>query len=354
MIGAAGFVGLALLDELAARGVSAVAIVRGAPEILQGRTLHQVVRMQELGSGPRFDTVINLAYPTSGHESTHARAAAEIVNQALQLVPPGGRVVQVSTCAVFGPAVERPVVVGPVRKARDTAYVESKIDAEHRFAAACAARGIGLDVARLGNVVGPASPGWAVGLAQRLLSGRPVLVADAPGWSNATDVRNAASYLAFLATETDSPVGVRYHHVAEFYAAPWARWLTPLAEELKVPMESVDTSGLGAPIGLRAELAAGLRPIRPRGLYRALSQERVSASILRSALAKLPPPLFERLKGPDRMEVRLGSAPDREEQIFLSIMAGVRQFPPALQDGWKPRVSLEASVEDTVLWLRRN
>lgn len=351
VIGAAGFVGLNLLAELSRLGVTATAAVRGTPEILQARTSLPVARVSDLTSS--FGVVINLAYPTEGHEALHGDANSAIVEQAIRLVRPGGRLIHVSTCAVFGPALERPVSVGPVRRARDIAYVELKIDAEHRFDEAQSGGGFDLEIVRLGNVLGPASPGWATGLVRRMLTGQPVVVEETPGWSNATDVRNAAAYLAFLATGAERATGVRYHHVSEFYDVPWLRWLEPLAANLGVNIEAAPRGDLAVRSGVRGELATAFAEVKPRALYRALNREPVLGSFVRAGLSKLPRSTFYKMKGPDDVEFGAERTSDGLEQILLAIMAGQQQFPPATLVGWEYPVALRQSVEDTLAWLQR-
>ena len=49
---------------------------------------------------------------------------------------------------------------------------------------------------RPGNILGPGSPTWVAGPAQRLLEARPVAVAGIDGFSNAAFAPNLADYLA--------------------------------------------------------------------------------------------------------------------------------------------------------------
>lgn len=352
VLGAAGFVGKALLRSLEEMGQRVTAVVRGVPEMAADGAFHRVaLASDDIG---KFDVVINLAYPTSGHVSTHLAATEAIVDRTLRLLKVGGHVIHVSTLAVFGSALERDVHPGAAPYVRDTAYVEAKLAAERLLLGSHKRGEFSLDIVRLGNVVGPASPAWATGTVQRLITGRPVAVSGAPGWSNSTDVLNAASYLAFLSANATRPDDPRFHHVAEFYDIPWSVIIEPLANELGVDVQSASPDSIGAPDGLWRELGSALSGSAPRSLYRTLSSERVAGSWLRSALRRLPPSAFERLKGPTRLGAASTPQAPGEDQPFLSVMAGYRQFPLTVLDGWSPPISLDESIDATLVWLRRN
>ena len=350
VVGAAGFVGQALLDELERRGVRATAIVRGDPALALRGGFH--------GAGPAegagvFDAVVNLAYPTTGLPHEQPALNDAIVHTVDGLLAGGGHLVHVSTQAVFGLALDRPVSPGPVPAARDVPYVELKIAAEHAFAALQGRRGLALDVVRLGNVVGAASGAWTVPLVQRLLTGRPVGVRGRPGLSNATDVANAADYLATLLEDGRPAAACRFHHLAEFSDVPWAEWIAPLAAALEVEPVLAEPSSLAAPASPRAELAAALAGLDPRRLYRAVAPERVAGSWGRSLLRRLPEGLVARVKGPGLVHAA-EPAPDRAEQSFLAIMAATQEFRSQTAPGWAPPVTRARSLERTLEWLARD
>jgi nucleoside-diphosphate-sugar epimerase len=351
VVGAAGFVGRVLLRQLQDVGIKATAIVRGPPELAVAGDFHLARSPSEALEGDRFDTVINLAYPNSGSPHGYPAQNEAIEHTVSGLVRDDGRIIQVSTQAVFGLALDRPVRLGPVPMVRDHSYVEAKIAAEHAFAKEQAARGLALDIVRLGNVWGYASGSWAVPIVQKLLTGRPVGIAGVSGASNTTDVANVAAYLAFLVETDQTDPDVRYHHLAEFSAVPWSDWIEPVAETLGVEPVMADPSALRMPTSGREEIAAAVEG--PRALYRNLAAERVTGSLTRSVLSKLPPRVFSRAKG-----VELVFAPppvfDRAEQTFLAIMAGQQEFKSALQPGWKAPLTKEQSLDRVLIWLDRN
>jgi nucleoside-diphosphate-sugar epimerase len=350
VLGAAGFVGQALLAELERRGVRATAIVRGDPALALRSDFHDAGP----AGGGRFDAVVNLAYPTTGLPHEQPAINDAIVRTVDGLLADGGRLVHISTLAVFGLALDRPVRPGPVASARDVPYVESKIAAEHALAALQERRGLALEIVRLGNVVGAASGAWAVPLVQRLLTGRPVGVRGRPGLSNATEVANAAGYLAFLLQEGRAAPGApRFHHLAEFSAVPWMEWIAPLAAALEVEPVLADGSVAAAPASARAELASALGVLDPRALYRSVAPERVTGSWGRALLRRLPASVVDRVKGP-RLVRAAEPAPDRAEQSFLAIMAVTQEFRSECAAGWTPPVSRDRSIERMLAWLARD
>ena len=279
IVGAAGFVGRVLLRQLQEAGVKATAVVRGAPELAVEGSFHDAMSPSDLAVRGGFDTVINLAYPNSGPPYGYPSQGEAIQRSVVGLVRDGGRVIQVSSLAVFGMALDRPVHLGPVRAVRDHPYVEAKVAAEHGLEREQATnRRFGLDIVRLGNVWGPGSGAWGLPVVQRLVTGRPVGIFGKLGHSNTTDVANVAAYLRFLLADSGaSGQDVRYHHLAEFSSIPWRDWVAPVAHVLGVDPVMVADSVLTMPTSGRSELASLVTT--PRNIYRNLAGERVSGSV---------------------------------------------------------------------------
>src|SRR5262245_43771508 len=338
IVGAAGYVGRQLLKDMERAGLRATAIVRGVPELTVGGTFHKAVRLPTTGRD-RFDVVINLAYPTAGSPITFPEQNRRIVSTVDHLLAERGRLIHVSTQAVFGLAIDRRVRVGPVAPQRDEPYVEAKIDAEVRFERMQRARGLGVDIVRLGNVWGAASGSWALPIVQRLITGRPVGLRGVNGFSNATDVANASSYLVHVLS-SDAPPGVRYHHVAEFSAVPWERWIAGVAQELGVEPVHAGRESMAAPV-----------QISPMGVYRALAGGRVSGSYVRTILRALPRPVFAALKGPDL--VFAGAKPvGNTDRSFLAVVSATQEFRSHVLPGWNPAISETQSMQRVIEWLR--
>lgn len=341
VVGATGFVGRELLKRLQAEDVPVSAVVRGAPELVAGNGFH-AVHLPEAGDR-RFRTVVNLAYPTSGPPFTYPEQNAAMLRTVDGLLEDGGHLVHVSTQAVFGALLDRPVEPGPVRRRRDDPYVEAKIDAEVHFCDHQPKRGWSVDIVRLGNVWGRGSGSWGVPLVQRLLTGRPVGVHGREGFSNTTDIANTTSYLSHLIHRDDVSPGIRYHHVAEFSSVPWREWVLATAEAMGVSPVYAQAKSLSPPRPLDA--------VSIRGVYRALAERPVSGSWVRSGLRLLPDDLRTRLKG-------AGGGPaqavpmDHTERMYVAIMATAQEFVSVVDDGWAPVVTREESLSRYLSWVR--
>lgn len=350
VVGAAGFVGRRLLRELERAGLPATAVIRGAPEMSVDGAFHRPLRSSDLATAERHDVVVNLAYPASGSPTSYPEQNQEIFRTVGRLLADGGKVIHVSTQAVFGLRGDWPVHVGPIEPRRDEVYVEAKIEAEKHFEEQQRARGYTLEIVRLGNVWGRASAAWAVPLVQKLLTGRPIGVRGSVGFSNTTDVANTASYLAHLA-RLDRQPGAYYHHLAEFSAVPWHRWIEGVAHELDVAPVYVEPDAIEMADGVVDEIAASLAPLTPRNLYQSMARQRMSGSWTRSALRLLPKSVFESLKGP-KLVFAETSRLDRAERTFLAIMSSQQQFKSHLVPDWRPPVTEAESLEGVLDWLR--
>ena len=350
VLGATGFVGRQFLLSLEEASIQASVVCRGAPELSLGGTSHVAIPIQSLDGADRFDVVANLAYPTDGSPLSYPNQNQQIFSTVQRLLKQRGHLIQVSTQAVFGLALDRPIELGPVAKHRDEPYVEAKIEAEKYFEQLDHLSRATLDVVRLGNVWGAASPTWTVPLIQRLLTGRPVGVRGVAGFSNTTDVANAASYLTHL-LQSERPAGVHYHHLAEFSTIPWSHWIDALAGELGVEPVCVDPEYQPADHSAREELAVTFAPVAPRNLYRTLARKRSMGSWARSALRLLPDSLLSRLKGPALV---FAAPPDlaREERILLAVMTAKQEFKTRALPSWNPPVGKDESLDRVLNWLR--
>jgi nucleoside-diphosphate-sugar epimerase len=352
VVGAAGFVGRVLLRRLQENGVRVTAIVRGDPELSIDGDFHSALSATEASADGRFDVVINLAYPTSGPGYEHPQLNLEIGRTVSSLVRDGGHLIQTSTLAVFGLALDRTVTVGPVPEMRDDAYVECKIAAEHLFAQEQERRGLSLDIVRLGNIWGYASGSWAVTLTHKLITGRPVGIAGAAAHSNTTDVTNVASYLEFLISQGGANAGVRYHHLAEFSGVQWGDWIEPLADALAVEPVYATRSVLAAPLSGGSEFASAFASLKVRSVYRHLAQERITGSWSRALVRQLPSLARARLKSTG---LAFAADPEytRAERTFLAIMAGEQEFASVVRPEWAPPLAKDQSLAGVLDWLGR-
>lgn len=350
VVGAAGFVGRELLKALADQGIRATAVVRGNPDLVVDGDAHDVLKQEAISAATTHEVVINLAYPTGGSPYAYPEFNRQIFRTVEGLLAPGGHLIHVSTQAVFGLALDRPVTLGRVEQVRDDGYVENKIEAELYFQKLASQRGLKLDIVRLGNVWGRASGAWALPLVQRLMTGRAVGVTGVHGFSNTTDVANVAAYLSYLAARGGPQETIKFHHLAEFAHVPWQDWFGPIAKELGVTPVFADASQVQLRSAAIPELRAAAEGLSPRRVYQRLATERVVGSYIRSLLRLIPDNRLASLK--DKKIFYKLEALGPSEQGFLNVVSARQVFTGNTEVGWTPPVDKATSLARVLGWIR--
>ena len=345
VIGAAGYVGRLLCTQLAEDGVTVTGVVRSSSGFLLDHIGVDWITAEDATHREPFDVVVNLAYPTSGSVYDYPQQNRELCSAIQRLVPADGLVVQVSTQAVFGMALEYPQTVGPLPMRRDFLYLEAKIELENLLIEHL--DGPHLHVVRLGNVWGPGSAAWTGAIAQRLLFGEPVAVHDGDGFSNVTDVANLVSYMSFLARRDPGPKRTEFHHLAELGDIRWSYWIARMSDQLGVspayaPRPAYSTSGKDE---LRGTLLAP-----PRAIARDLKDARFSGSIVRSLMRRLPPRASRTLRN-KWAGGGSASAPGPTEDQLLTVLSCDTLLKPIRDPAWSPPVDSEASWRAISAWL---
>lgn len=345
VIGAAGYVGRLLCTQLAEDGAAVTGVVRASSGFLLDRLGIGWVTVEGAARRKPFDVVVNLAYPTSGSVYDYPQQNRELLSSIRRLASTDGQVVQVSTQAVFGMALEYPQTPGPLPMRRDFLYVESKIELESLLIEQLI--GPQLHVVRLGNVWGPGSAAWTGALAQRLLFGDPVAVYGSDGFSNVTDVANLVSYLSFLVRRAPGPERVEFHHLAELGDVRWSHWIERMSDQLGVSpayagQPAYSTSG-------REELRGALLA-PPRAVARELKDARFTGSVVRSLMRGLPPKASRAL----RRKWAGGGTPSASrprEDLLLTVLCCNTRFQPVLAPAWEPPLDSKASWLAVAAWL---
>lgn len=346
VIGGAGYVGGQLCEQLARDGAQVTGVVRpGSGFLLDHRGVDWATPDDAGLRGP-FDIVVNLAYPTRGSVYEYPAQNQALLNQIRQLATPEGRVLQVSTQAVFGMALEYPQVSGPLPMRGDLLYVESKLELERLLVEELV--GPELHIVRLGNVWGPGSATWTATLAQRLLFGEPVAVHHQDGFSNVTDVANLVSYLSFLVQRTPCGDKVSFHHLAELGHVRWSSWIDRMSDRLGVSPLSARAPAYS--MSRKAELRAALVTHPPRAIARELKEARFTGSVVRSLMRRLPERASRALRS-EWAEGGLSSSSAPGEDLFLTVVACDTLFEPFLDSAWTPPLDADASWLAVAAWL---
>lgn len=338
VLGAAGYVGRHLCRVLVEAGHRVIAVARANAKILLADRDVELVHPAEVALIRGVDALVNLAHPGPVFPWLYARYDREIARLVQRIAADDARVVHASSIAVFGYGLDHAMTTGTVARRRDYAYIESKIDQEHLLCRAFAKRD--LQIVRLGNVWGPASPAWTAALAGRLLFGDPVGVAGIDGYSNVTDVANVASYLAHLACRK-SGVSPEFHHLAEFGETPWSFWIERMASFLQV--EPVRARSLpDYPIGPWQEMRSLLAAHGPFAIAKGALRTRFLESWMRAVLLRLPQNALDRL---ERRALSTGTAGTRDDNL-LTIFSAQRYLASRVDPEWRAPVDRETS------WLR--
>ncbi len=346
VIGAAGYVGLSVCKELVRRGHAVMAVARANGGFLLDGIGAELVSPGSVGQRAPADVVVNLAYPNRGPAFEYPSRNREILGMIKVLAGSAGRVVHTSTQAVFGFDLEATVSRSRVRPRRDFAYIEAKIGLENLLVDAFPTER--LDIVRLGNVWGPASPTWTAALADKLYFGEPVGVMGHDGFCNATDVGNVADYLGHL-VDRRGVSSEGFHHLAELGELRWSSWIALLSDRLQAAPVYVSRR----PAYVRSfadELATTWRRHSPFAIAREWMYGRMSGSVYRSVVRAMPRALHPALKRTGRGGASRPLA-ESGDPIFLTLMSSPRRFELQVDSDWRPVVDATASWNRILEWI---
>ena len=347
VIGAAGYVGRELCSRLSADGMDVTGVVRPSSGFLLDHVGVEWIAVEDVARAAPFEVVINLAYPTGGSVYEYPERNLELVSLIDRLSAADGSVLQVSTQAVFGMALEYPQVPGPLPMRRDFLYVETKLELENLLAERTTRPR--LEIIRLGNVWGPGSAAWTGALAQRMLFGEPVAVTGRDGLSNATDIANLVSYLSFVARSRSGEASIRFHHLAELGSVPWSYWISNICAHLGV--SAVATGPPSYPTSARREVRDTVVG-HPRAIARDLKDGRFAGSAVRSLMRALPSPASNVLR--KRWATGGSVAPAGPgEDLLLTVLGCETLLVPVVDANWAPPVDAAASASAVADWLAR-
>lgn len=347
IIGAAGYVGLELANQLRGSNFEVNAVTRENGKFLLRNSGFNVVVPSDIGSVGEADVVVNLAHPTSGPPQQYPARNKEILDQIKATTGPRSRLIHVSTQAVFGNDLDRPIHAGPVPMVRDFPYNEAKIELENMVLDEFGSKSV--QILRLGNVWGPGSPTWTVTFINKILFGEPVGIESLDGYCNATDVANVASYLHFL-INSDHLLGAHFYHLAEMSEHRWSEWVHKIESALS--QEAVLVPDFpNDPDSLRDEVREALSPLRPEQLYRNLATRRISGSRIRGLIRGMGQQRFERAKKRYGRAFPSGYALGPSEKIFLKLVSCQTQFKTQVLEQWEPPIDFGKSWSNVEDWM---
>jgi nucleoside-diphosphate-sugar epimerase len=252
-----------------------------------------------------------------------------------------------STAAVFGYRFAEPPSPVRVRRPPPDLYAETKLHAEHLLERAARRQPWELAIVRLGNVIGPGSPAWVAGLAQRIMEVKPAGYEDEAGFSNSTHVENIADYVGYLIGRPEGALDSfgPYHHLAEFSSRRWPEILDVISEEVGCPWTTTRRSEESVPRIHPLKRALKVANRTPAGRY------------LRAGLGWLPDSgALDRfnawVRTPTPPQLARRDAVGAEDTGLLEVLSAEYEFRSRTMDGWKPEVDFVSACSEIADWLR--
>lgn len=351
VIGATSYLGQRFVREAVRRGYEVVCAVRnvGAARMLFSgpESTARLVPMEEAGRYPSI-AAVNFAFIKEQTPHLVLHRTRDLIAQFLKASREANAqlVVQISTMAVFGYALDRPPVLRSQSWMMGDAYSQAKALAE-RMVLRGTRESAAPAVLRLGNIMGPEAPTWTALVAQRLAEGRPVGIRGYSGFSNVCWADNTIDYLLYLIEKErkDLKAFGPFHHLAEWSSVPWGTIVSDMAatmevEKVELPAREASShdyarqlantarqylkSPLGGPARAVAAIAPPLREIVQRSLER------------------YPSAKTDHFDHPPTVDV------------FLRVMTTRREFSTVVMKDWRPTVTYESGAVAIGTWLQES
>ncbi|GAB2706076.1 hypothetical protein GCM10027037_35260 [Mucilaginibacter koreensis] len=348
IVGAAGFVGIELVSQLQnIEGYDLYAYTRDNGNfLLQGKNIKNLTDKEISENGP-FDIVVNLAYPTVSMAYEFPAVNQKILGTLKKLVSANTRLIHVSTQAVFGFSMDRPVVADFIANRRDQAYIEAKLSMENFIKRDFPNHNV--SIVRLGNVWGPGAGTWTGSVANRLTFGQFVAVENIDGYANITDVKNVVSYLIHL-IKTDKLSGFNMFHLSEFSNKKWSEIIRLMAEALNVEpvystVKPVDTASAVQ------DFKKVVKKPAIGELYRGLIRERFTGSYLRSLIRFMGVGRYQKAKKIETRTLPAIHTLGMEDGVYLNVVSSPVEFKSVVMSDWTPQLNFEQSWQLVKDWM---
>lgn len=347
VIGGAGYVGKFLIEKLIVKGYDVYAITRENGLFLLENYNVKVLLADNIKSmNIKFDVIINLAYAV-GRTFEAKKKNLEIIKLISEASHEKSMIIHTSSLAVFGFTLDREIKAEKLDNRSDFVYVESKIHFENELLNTLKKQIV--HIVRLGNVWGPASKNWTVPLINNIIFEKPVGIMGEDGYSNVTDVRNAASYLCYLINYEPSS-RCNFHHLAEFSNLKWSYWISQISNMFNSQPVLIDMK-LKMANSLIDDLRYSMQNVSPLKMGKYLMGGRKSGSYLRNLFSVLPASIL------NKIDVKVnksdfGLTSKTVEPVFFAIMTCKKEFKSNIIPDWMPDVSKEQAVENVYKWAK--
>lgn len=338
IIGGSGFIGQHLIGVLA-NEYNVTALQRNVHAIMPQQANCTIASIDD--TDETYDIIINTSYNLN-KDIKLMRAQNEAVVKNIQRISHRQtKVIHLSSLAVFGFGLDKPIETKPVALTHDYTYVISKVHMEQ-----CLLNSIPLaqlSIIRLGNVWGPENNSWTQPVAEALQWGLPVL-SQTPAYSNITYIHNIGSYIAYMMRSSEFQL---FHHLAEFSAVSWQQIIGEMSKRLEVKPTMIKQVPFYATT-LADDFKNSLR-IHPKTALKNLRDGRFSSAYFPGKLLKQVQFLFKKNTAAKGFRTTAYS-PD---PTFYWILSCNTEFKSCTLPGWFPPYTWE-EVEQTVGdWLQQ-
>lgn len=344
IIGAAGFLGQQLVPLLCNKRFDVTVITNHNGKMILGKYPINIIYNLKNDFNYNFDVIINLAFPASAKPNEIIKHNNIILDIIQKIKSNSTKIIHTSSLAVFGFKLDHEQILGPIKAHRDFPYIESKIYFENKLVSNF--KNNQIDIVRLGNIWGPNSEIWTLKIAKKLFFLDSFCSRNLLGFSNVTEVRNAASYIMYLINNRNAN-DIHYHHLAEYSHHGWDIFIQGLERILDVHAIYEDIN-IDYSTNVKTDVKKLLSNISPLSQARNILESRYLGSYLRSYINLMTENRQNKIiqKYGKRKIIKQNNS-----TVFLNVLTTQKQFINQTIPGWEPPIDINRSMKDVGFWL---
>lgn len=288
-----------------------------------------------------FDAIINTAYYLNTDIQKCLNENEILCKNIARISTKETHVIHLSSLAVFGFQLDKPICAEPIDNSTDFAYVQSKTDMENRLLKNFSNNQ--LSIIRLGNVIGPANNSWTQPIADAITWQLPVQCSSF-AYSNSTYIHNISNYIF---TVLQSRQHLLIHHLAEFSNYDWKVVIQSIANIInRTPLK---ISAIPAyPKSLLEECAEPFKlniELNPIKVLKRLKNGRFTPPILHTLFSLIQKRIKVIPYQPNR------KVPFVVDPVFYWVLTSQVEFKNNVLNDWKAPYSFDEAMESIQNWL---
>lgn len=339
IIGANGYVGQHLTKALALH-YKVSALYRGYAILTP--PVNGVTYMPLADCNHTFDIVINTAYNLSDTPQKIANDNKALLALIQKLSNQHTQIIHLSSIAVFGFGLDKPIQPTALKTGPDYNYVFSKVHMENQLLRAFPAKQ--LAIIRLGNVWGAANNSWTQPIADAITWSLPVLSPQI-SYSNITFIDNISAYVQYIIENEKQQL---FHHLAEFSDISWQEVIAEVSTCLgKVPIPIKEVAFYPKSISEEIDDAFSGNLLTS---IKKLKAGRFTASYFPQHLFVFIQQQLAKRKGNTSHNKPL--PPYQTDATFYWVLTCNKKFELHVLAGWEAPHSWEACMHQTKQWLQ--